>query len=143
MSNVNLSSGIPETILPTVSQELLNMLESAKSSSGNELEEISKVLQKYPTSIDAWACYGSFCTDTMASYAAYRVGYHRGLDQLRKNGWRGSGYVKWQHVSNQGFLTALNGLRKYAEKINEADEATRCRDFLAQLDPELDINSIS
>jgi hypothetical protein len=71
----------------------------------------------------------------LESYAAYRVGYHRGLDLLRANGWRGSGFVRWQHASNLGFLLCLLGLQLSAEKIGENDEAERCRLFLLQLDP--------
>ena len=64
------------------------------------------------------------------------MGYHRGLDRLRQNGWRGSGYVRWQHESNRGFLRALDGLRASAEAIGETDEAERCALFLRQLDPQ-------
>ncbi len=71
----------------------------------------------------------------MEAYAAYRVGYHRGLDSLRANGWRGSGYVRWEHPSNQGFLRALAGLARQATAIGEHDEAERCELFLRQCDP--------
>ena len=71
----------------------------------------------------------------MESYAAYRVGYHRGLDRLRQSGWRGSGYVRWQHLTNRGFLRALYGLARLADVIGEVDEAKRCALFLHQLDP--------
>ena len=74
----------------------------------------------------------------MESYAYFRVGYHRGLDALRGAGWRGSGYVRWRHPSNRGFLRALDGLRARAAEIGEADEADRCDQFLHQLDPEWD-----
>jgi hypothetical protein len=69
------------------------------------------------------------------AYAAYRVGYHRGLDRLRANGWRGTGYVRWAHPENTGFLRSLDGLRRAAAAIGEDDEAERCAQFLAQLDP--------
>jgi hypothetical protein len=73
--------------------------------------------------------------DDIESYAAFRVGYHRGLDQLRAGGWRGSGYVRWEHPSNRGFLRALHGLAITAARIGENDEAERCEVFLRQLDP--------
>lgn len=66
---------------------------------------------------------------------AFRVGYHRGLDMLRANGWRGSGYVRYVHESNRGFLDCLAGLARQAAVIGEDAEALRCRQFLAQLDP--------
>ena len=68
-------------------------------------------------------------------YAAYRVGYHRGLDRLRQSGWRGSGYVRWTHETNRGFLSALAGLAEIAGLIGERDEHERCEIFLRQLDP--------
>ncbi len=71
----------------------------------------------------------------MEAYAAFRVGYHRGLDRLRQSGWRGSGYVRWEHPENRGFLRSLRGLHDAAERIGEGDEADRTAQFLAQLDP--------
>jgi hypothetical protein len=66
---------------------------------------------------------------------AFRVGYHRGLDQLRASGWRGSGFVRWQHESNHGFLECLEGLAVNAGIIGEESEAVRCQQFLVQCDP--------
>ncbi|MST35358.1 DUF3151 family protein, partial [Acidimicrobiaceae bacterium USS-CC1] len=74
--------------------------------------------------------------DPVASYAYARVGYHRGLDALRANGWRGNGYVRWRHPSNRGFLRSLEALRAAAGRIGEDAEETRCRLFLLQLDPD-------
>jgi Protein of unknown function (DUF3151) len=54
---------------------------------------------------------------------------------LRANGWRGSGYVRWQFEENRGFLRALRGLGQTASRIGEHDEAERCAHFLAQCDP--------
>jgi hypothetical protein len=70
------------------------------------------------------------------AYAYARVGYHRGLDALRGAGWRGSGYVRWAHETNRGFLRALDALRSTADTIGEESEAERCAMFLRQLDPE-------
>lgn len=81
-----------------------------------------------------WAC-GVTSDDEVERYAAFRVGYHRGLDSLRANGWRGSGFVRWSHVGNLGFLRCLLGLQLAAGSIGEADEEERCRLFLLQLDP--------
>ena len=44
----------------------------------------------------------------MTVYAYARVGYHRSLDLLRRNGWKGHGPVPWEHEPNRGFL-ALPG----------------------------------
>jgi hypothetical protein len=63
------------------------------------------------------------------------VGYHRGLDRLRRNGWRGSGEVRWTEAENRGFLRALAGLAREAAVIGETAEAERCELFLRQLDP--------
>jgi len=81
-----------------------------------------------------WAC-GWAAKDAVDRYAAFRVGYHRGLDSLRANGWRGSGYVRWAHPGNLGFLRCLLGLQLAAGAVGEADEEERCRLFLLQLDP--------
>ncbi|MGH8921877.1 MAG: DUF3151 family protein, partial [Actinomycetes bacterium] len=70
------------------------------------------------------------------AYAFARVGYHRGLDTLRAAGWRGSGYVRWRHPTNRGFLRALDALRAAAAAIGESDEEQRCDLFLRQLDPD-------
>jgi hypothetical protein len=96
------------------------------------------VVADAPTSLEAWAALGDLGRDTVERYAAYRVGYHRGLDQLRANGWRGSGYVRWSHPENRGFLRALAGLAEQAAAIGEDDEAERCMQFLRQLDPAWD-----
>ena len=74
--------------------------------------------------------------DDVEAYAYYRVGYHRGLDRLRQSGWRGSGYVRWKHEKNRGFLRALDGLARAAEAIGETDEADRCVEFCTNSDPE-------
>ena len=76
--------------------------------------------------------------DDVEAYACFRVGYHRGLDRLRQSGWRGSGYVRWRHETNRGFLRALDGLRRSAAAIGEVDEERRCDEFLHQLDPDWD-----
>src|SRR5688572_21153689 len=73
--------------------------------------------------------------DPVTAYAFARTGYHRGLDQLRRNGWRGHGPVPWAHEPNQGFLRCLNVLALASAAIGEADEAARCAQFLRDSDP--------
>jgi hypothetical protein len=73
--------------------------------------------------------------DPVTAYAFARTGYHRGLDQLRRSGWRGSGPVPWSHRPNRGFLRSLHQLGLAAGAIGETDEATRCAQFLRDCDP--------
>jgi Protein of unknown function (DUF3151) len=73
--------------------------------------------------------------EVIASYAYARTGYHRGLDALRRNGWKGFGPVPWSHEPNQGFLRALNALGRAAGAIGETEEAVRCATFLNDCDP--------
>ena len=74
--------------------------------------------------------------DVIAAYAYARTGYHRGLDALRRAGWKGHGPVPAAHVPNQGFLRCLLALGEAAAAIGETDEAERCRTFAADCDPE-------
>lgn len=65
------------------------------------------------------------------AYAFARTGYHRGLDALRRAGWRGQGPIPVNHAANQGFLRALLALSEAATRIGETSEAERCERFLA------------
>jgi hypothetical protein len=92
----------------------------------------------HPASSAAWAALADQALadgDSVTAYAFARTGYHRGLDQLRKAGWRGSGPVPWSHEPNQGFLRCLHLLAVAADAIGEADEAARCAQFLRDCDP--------
>ena len=132
MSDVHLSrSGPPETILEPEPADALAALAAA----AGDRDAISAVVARWPRFLDAWARLGQLGRDDVEAYAAFRVGYHRGLDRLRQSGWRGTGFVRWQHETNRGFLRALEGLRAAAEAIGELDEAERCGLFLHQLDP--------
>ncbi|MFM9378774.1 DUF3151 domain-containing protein [Gordonia sp. VNK21] len=71
----------------------------------------------------------------MAAYAYARTGYHRGLDQLRRHGWKGFGPVPWSHEQNQGFLRCVGALARSAQLIGEEDEYLRCLDLLNDSDP--------
>jgi hypothetical protein len=75
--------------------------------------------------------------EVIASYAYARTGYHRGLDALRRNGWKGFGPVPWSHEPNRGFLRCVTVLAQAAEAIGEADEHERCTQLLRDCDPEL------
>jgi hypothetical protein len=128
MSNVNFTSGLPETILPP--DPLVDAI-----AEGAAYADVAALVAGHPRSILGWATLAGLAEDRMARYAFFRVGYHRGLDALRGAGWRGSGYVRGEHASNRAFLRCLDGLGHCAAEIGETDEAERCAQFLAQLDP--------
>lgn len=134
---VNLSAtGLPSTVLPAPPAAARAALEQANALPDEARRDaIAAVVAANPRYIDAWALLGDNGRDTIERYAAYRVGYHRGLDALRASGWRGSGYVRWAAEPNRGFLRALAGLGRMAAAIGEADEAERIRLFILQLDP--------
>ena len=94
----------------------------------------AEVAAAYPTSSLAWATLAEQALEAgrdVEGYAYARTGYHRGLDALRRNGWKGHGPVPWEHEPNRGFLRALHALGVAAGRIGEDDEATRCRTFLS------------
>ena len=96
------------------------------------------VAARFPASCAAWAALAQRALaagDPVAAYAYARTGYHRGLDQLRRAGWKGYGPIPWEHQPNQGFLRALHMLASAAAAIGEDDEAARCCDFLAERSP--------
>lgn len=101
--------------------------------------DLNAVATNFPTCLAVWARLGDRAMEggeTIAAYAFYRVGYHRGLDRIRKAGWRGKGRVPWTHEGNRGFLRSLAGLSKAAGTIGESDEAERCMQFLIELAPD-------
>ena len=132
MTNVSLNpSGPPETVLDPEPAEAVQGLAAA----GRDRDAVAAVVARFPRCLEGWATLGELAGDDIAAYAAFRVGYHRGLDRLRANGWRGSGYVRWSHPTNRGFLRSLAGLERAAAAIGETDEQERCAMFLRQLDP--------
>lgn len=134
--SVSLTTGPPETVLPPAAPQVLEALESADRLEGDERRRaLAEVVAANPTLLDGWARLAMAARDHVESYAYARVGYHRGLDALRAAGWRGSGYVRWAHETNRGFLRSLDSLRAAAAAIGETEEAQRCDLFLHQLDP--------
>ncbi|MEA5455058.1 DUF3151 domain-containing protein [Sinomonas sp. JGH33] len=96
------------------------------------------LVQKHPESSLLWALLAEeawSAGNTVESYAFARVGYHRGLDALRRNGWRGAGPIPWEHEPNQGFLRALYNLGRAASAFGEDSEPERIDAFLAGSDP--------
>ncbi len=102
-------------------------------------EDVAAIAASFPTCLSAWATLGESALEQgrlVEAYAFFRVGYHRGLDGVRKAGWKGSGVVPWSHEPNRGFLRSLQGLGAAAARIGERDEAERCEQFLRQLAPD-------
>ncbi|GAA4821487.1 DUF3151 domain-containing protein [Tomitella cavernea] len=121
--------GPPPTLLPgdddDAESELLNHADP------------TAVAAKYPSASIAWATLAEGALDEDAHVRAYayaRTGYHRGLDQLRRNGWKGYGPVPWSHEPNQGFLRAVGALARAAQAIGEDSEYRRCLDLLEDCD---------
>jgi Protein of unknown function (DUF3151) len=101
-------------------------------------DDPAEVAAAYPASSAAWAALAEAALADgrpVEAYAYARTGYHRGLDALRRSGWKGSGPIPWSHVANQGFLRALHSLGQAAAAIGEQDEAERCAQFLDDSDP--------
>ena len=125
----DLLGGPPPTLLPEDPA-------SAALASGGAAGDVAA---QYPTSCAAWAALAdeAFAAGRVVeSYAYARTGYHRGLDALRRAGWKGYGPVPWSHEPNRGFLRALHALGRGAATIGETDEAERCATFLSDSDPE-------
>lgn len=134
---MNLSaSGPPTTVLDAEPPDALSALAMAlERPEAERRAATADVVARWPRFLDGWARLGELARDQVEAYACFRVGYHRGLDRLRANGWRGTGYVPWAAEPNRGFLRSLRGLAATAAAIGEDDEADRCRHFLAQCDP--------
>ena len=99
-------------------------------------ESASRTAAAHPASLLAWAVLAEEALDRgdqagdVSAYAFARTGYHRGLDALRKSGWRGSGHVPWEHEPNRGWLRALAALSVAAGRLGEADAQQRGAQFL-------------
>jgi len=128
-SHGNLFGEPPQTLLPDV-PEAREALETGT--------DPAEVAARFPTVSLAWAELAdtAFAAgSTMESYAYARTGYHRGLDALRRNGWKGYGPVPWSHQPNQGWLRCVHALGRAAMTIGESDEAARCAQLLRDSDP--------
>lgn len=120
-----------DVVLPPLPDALAAELAAA----GDDREAIGDVLRQDPECLGAWAAMASVGRDAIERYACARVGYHRGLDALRRNRWGGTGFCRWEHPSNRGFLTCLALLGRAAAEIGEQDEVERIATFLRDLDP--------
>jgi hypothetical protein len=127
----DLLGGPPPTLLPDES-EPRTLLEGGTPA--------AEVAAQFPTHSAAWAALAFEAYDrgsVIESYAYARVGYHRGLDALRRNGWKGFGPVPWSHEGNRGFLRAVTLLARAAGAIGEDAEQERCAQLLRDCDPDL------
>lgn len=98
----------------------------------------AEVAAAHPAASAPWAALAEAALadgQPVAAYAYARTGYHRGLDSLRRNGWKGFGSVPWDHHPNQGFLRAVAALSRAATTIGEEHEAVRCYGLLVESDP--------
>jgi Protein of unknown function (DUF3151) len=127
----DLMAGPPPTLLPPdpAADEL---------AAGDDAHD---VVRRHPESPLAWATLAEIALaddtiDDVTAYAYARVGYHRSLDSLRRNGWKGHGPVPWEHEPNRGFLRALAALTEAAGRIGEDHERDRCDEFLRDSSPE-------
>lgn len=119
----------PETRLPENPQA---------QSALDEGTDPAEVAAQHPAFSAAWAALAQRALDGgefIAAYAYARTGYHRGLDALRKAGWKGFGPVPWSHEPNRGVLRSVASLAKAARGIGEAEEFDRCRQLLEDSDP--------
>jgi hypothetical protein len=131
----NLLPQPPATLLPADEAAAGALAEA--TAAGTD-EAYAAAAARFPTYSAAWAALAQRALDAsqpVAAYAYARTGYHRGLDQLRRNGWKGHGPVPWSHEPNRGFLRCLHALSLAADAIGEADEAARCAQFLRDCDP--------
>jgi len=139
-------TGPAPVVLPPEPDDVLAAIGSALADP-DPVPELRAIAARHPTSLFAWAALGDADDDVTIRYACYRVGYHRGLDALRANGWRGAGDVRWSEANNRGFLRALLGLHIMSSAIGDTAEADRTLQFLYQLDrtgpPQEEIDAIA
>lgn len=128
MTHQNLLGGQPPTLLPP-DPALAELIAHGS-------DRFVEIASRHLDSSLCWAIMseGSRSAATpdalLIAYAFARTGYHRGLDTLRKNGWRGSGPVPWEHEPNRGFLRCLAGLAELSGELGDSAEHDRCWQFL-------------
>ena len=124
-------AGPPETLLPDDPEPRQKLAAGVAA---------AEVAASHPESSLAWAHLAeqALAGDRhVEAYAYARTGYHRGLDVLRRNGWKGHGPVPLSHETNRGFLRCVTLLARAAEVIGETDEHERCITLLTDCDPTL------
>ncbi|WP_229052157.1 DUF3151 domain-containing protein [Aeromicrobium sp. Leaf350] len=125
----NLLGEPPETLLPEDPG-------ASRISAGEPARDVAATV---PESTLAWALLAAEALaggSDVEGYAYARTSYHRSLDLLRRNGWKGHGPVPWGHEPNRGFLRSLAVLADGSERLGDEVEAHRCREFLRESSPE-------
>ena len=126
----NLLPEPPATRLPANEEADKALAEATQTGTG---QAYASVAARFPAYSAGWAALAAKALaeqQPVAAYAYARTGYHRGLDALRRSGWRGQGPVPWEHEPNRGFLRALAALSRAAGAIGEEEERHRCAEFL-------------
>lgn len=125
----NLLPGPPPVLLPA------NATADAALERGDDPRDVAAAHPAYPAVWAVLAVGAAADNRTIEAYAYGRTGYHRGLDALRKNGWKGYGPVPGDHLGNVGFLTCVLVLAHAANDIGEEEEGKRLTDLLSECDP--------
>jgi hypothetical protein len=143
-SFVDLSSEMtqPSVLLPPEPDEAVEALKEAQMIGEEVTPErraaLAAVVRSRPAFVGGWANLAAEARalgQDVEAYAFARTGYHRALDRLRGNGWRGTGWVLWAHEPNRSALLAFHELLRAAETIGETSEVERMRTLLLESDP--------
>jgi hypothetical protein len=131
----NLLPEPPVTLLPANDDADKALAEAAQTGTDDAFADVAARFPAYSAAWAALAANALAADRPVTAYAYARTGYHRGLDALRRNGWKGHGPIPWSHEPNRGFLRSLHALSRAAAAIGESDEAARCAEFLRDSDP--------
>jgi hypothetical protein len=143
-SFVDLSSQMtqPSVMLPPEPDDAVLALNEALRIAEVDTDErraaLAAVVRSWPAFVGGWAHLAEAARhqgQDVEAYAFARTGYHRALDRLRGNGWRGMGLVLWAHEPNRSALLAFHELLRAADLIGEAPEVERMRTLLLDSDP--------
>ncbi len=126
-------SGPPRTVLPAEKRDARDRTSAGPRCAVRAIvgRWSPRFVAANPRSLNGWAALGGLGRDEIERYAAYRVGYHRGLDALRANGWRGSGYVRWIDETNRRLpplspRPAADGARRSVRPTRPSESPSSC-----------------
>jgi hypothetical protein len=141
---VDLSSEMtpPSVMMPPEPEDAVEALAEAlhigETGTPERRAALAAVARSWPSFVAGWAHLAAEARalgQEVEAYAFARTGYHRALDRLRGNGWRGMGLVVWEHEPNRSALLAFHELLRAAEAIGETPEVERMRTLLLDSDP--------